>query len=151
MRAAAFVADPAGDADGEPELQIALELVRAAGKAVRHAAPLRRVLAQDRGEVRVRIALVQEHRLADAARQLELAVERRALRGARREVAEVVEAALADGDHLAVAHELLELCRAAGIELGGVMRMHPGGGEQRTAVGARQLQRLRRCSPGSSP
>ena len=31
-----------------------------------------------------------------------------------------------------------------------VMRMHPGGGEQRTAVRARQLQRLRRCSPGSS-
>ncbi len=74
MCAAALIADPTGDADGEPELEVAVELLRAAGKAVRHAAPGCGVLAQDGDEILVRIALVQEYRLADARGELELAV-----------------------------------------------------------------------------
>ena len=66
MRTAALVADPAGDADRKPEAEVALEFRGIAGEAVRDAADqLPAVLAQDRDKVLVRIALVQEHRLAE--------------------------------------------------------------------------------------
>ena len=65
MRAATLVADPAGDADREPEIEVGVQLLGVAGEAMRDAAPLRGVLAQDREEVLVRVALMQEHRLVE--------------------------------------------------------------------------------------
>src|SRR5947209_6659120 len=71
MLPAALVADPAGDADVEPELDIGVELVLLAGKAVRNGAR-RAIAAQDVGEARVRVARVKEERLAELQTQLEL-------------------------------------------------------------------------------
>ena len=57
MLPAALIADPAGDADVEPELEIGVELVLLAGKAMRNRAR-RAVPAQDFGEARMRVARV---------------------------------------------------------------------------------------------
>ena len=130
MRAAALIADPAGDADREPELQIALQLLSRAGEAVRHAAPARGVLAQYGDEIIVSVALVEEHRLADLRRELELAVERLLLRGSGREVAEIIEPALTDCDHFGNPCELCERGKTSGIELGGVVRVNSRRGEE---------------------
>src|SRR5919108_1851715 len=60
---AALVADPAGDADVEAEIEVSTKFLAAAGKAVRDCS-LRLVMHQDLREARVRIARVQEKRLA---------------------------------------------------------------------------------------
>jgi len=139
MRAAALIADPAGDADRQSELEVAVELGAGAGEAVRDAAPLRRVLAQDGDEVGVGIALVQEHRFAEPQGELELQVEGLLLRLARGEVAEVVEPALPDRDHPTPSRQLLKLRNACDAELGGMVRMYARGGKQPPRVRARQL------------
>ena len=58
----------------------------------------RPILAQDRNEILVRVALMQEHRLAQLDGELQLLAKRCQLRLARREIAEVIEPAFADGD-----------------------------------------------------
>ena len=130
MCAAALVADPAGDADRQTELQIALQFLSRAGETVRYAAPARRVLAQYGDEIIVSVALVQKHRLVELCGQLELAVERLLLRGAGREVAEIIEPALSNRDHLGKPRELGERGETHAIELGGVVRMNSRGGEE---------------------
>ncbi len=139
MRAAALVADPAGDADREPELQITLRApARRAGEAVRHAAPARGVLAQDGDEIGMRVALVQEYRLADARGELELAVKGLLLRGARGEVAEIIEPAFSHRDDLGMRASVLELARGAPRSSSrGVMRVNSGGGEESVRDAAR--------------
>jgi len=139
--AAALIGDPAGDTDREAELQVALQLLLRAGEAVRDAVPVGRVLAQYGDEIIVRVALVQEHRLADLRGELELAVKRLLLRGARREVAEIVEPALADRDHFGNPCELRERLETRGIELGGVVRVNSGGGEESPGMLACERQR----------
>ena len=141
MCAAALIGDPAGDTDREAELQVALQLLLRAGEAVRDAVPVGRVLAQYGDEIIVRVALVQEHRLADLRGELELAVKRLLLRGARREVAEIVEPALADRDHFGNPCELRERLETRGIELGGVVRVNSGGGEESPGMLACERQR----------
>jgi hypothetical protein len=110
VSAAALVADPAGDADGETEVQIGAELVLESGEAMRHA-PVRdgcRMLFQDRQEILVSVALVQEERLADARSELELPVECGPLRFTRGEIAEVVEATFTHGHDFGRAQELFQ-------------------------------------------
>src|SRR5690554_1097431 len=96
---APLVAEPAGDADIKPEVEIAAELDPAAGEAVRDAAddPADERLEQ-RDEALVRVALMQENGLPGRDRELELRDERVLLPVARREVAVEIESALADGD-----------------------------------------------------
>ena len=139
--AAALIGDPAGDTDRETELQVALQLLLRAGEAVRDAVPVGRVLAQYGDEIIVRVALVQEHRLADLRGELELAVKRLLLRGARREVAEIVEPALADRDHVGNPCELRGRLEIRDIELSGVVRMNSGGGEESPGMLACERQR----------
>ena len=141
MCAAALIGDPAGDTDREAELQVALQLLLRAGEAVRDAVPVGRVLAQYGDEIIVRVALVQEHRLAGLRGELELAVKRLLLRGARREVAEIVEPALADRDHFGNPCELRERLEIRDIELSGVVRMNSGGGEESPGMLAYERQR----------
>src|SRR5580704_2069119 len=112
VRTAALIVDPAGDADRKAEREVARKLRRGAGEAVRHPAPVAGVLGEDGEEVLVRVALVQEHGFPYALRQLELAVESLALRGARGVVTEVVEPAFPDRDHPGCAREFLELAQA---------------------------------------
>ena len=101
MRAAPLVADPAGDADREAHLADSPSSSFAVpGEAMRDAAArqLPSMLAQDGDEILVRVALMQEHRLADPRGDLELTSERGALHVARREIAKVVEPAFAHRD-----------------------------------------------------
>src|SRR5688500_6059329 len=101
MQAAALVADPAGDADVEPEPQVIIELCVVAREAMRDTArEPRPVLAQDSHERRVRVALMQENGLAAIDCELELAAENALLVGMRGEVAEIVQAAFADRANL---------------------------------------------------
>jgi hypothetical protein len=51
-------------------------------------------------KIRVRIALVQEQRLATLGRQFELAFEREQLRCARRQVTKIIQARFADRNDL---------------------------------------------------
>src|SRR5207302_1961269 len=121
MAATALIADPAGDPDRQPQLEITRQLLRRAGEAMRHAAPGGRVLAQDGHEIGVRLALVQEHRLAEAQCELELTVEGTLLRIAGREVPVVIEPAFSDRDDLGRPGELLELRLALRSELARMM------------------------------
>jgi hypothetical protein len=76
VRAAPLVADPAGDADGKVHLQVRQQLLSRAGEAMRHrAGESFAVLAQNRNEILVRIALVEKDGLANVRGQLELAME----------------------------------------------------------------------------
>src|SRR5690606_30788766 len=96
--AAPLVANPTRDADVKTEIEIRLELGASAREAMRDAArETRPPRLEQRDEIVVRVALMQEHGLADARRELELRFERRALRITRREIAKVVEPAFADG------------------------------------------------------
>src|SRR5579871_4965628 len=130
MRAAALVADPAGNADCEPELEITRELLQRAGETMRDPAPGAGVLAQDRGEVGVAVTLVKKHRFAEPGGEIELAVEALLLRSAWREITEIIEAAFTDGHHGGVARQGLELGGCLDSELRGMVRMHAGGREQ---------------------
>lgn len=101
MRAASFIANPTGDADEELQFEVALKLARGPGEAMRDgAAKPRTMLTQNRDEIRVRIALMQEHGLAAGRGNFELAVEGLALRLRSGEIAIVVKAALTDRDEL---------------------------------------------------
>src|SRR5690349_1544913 len=71
VRATPLVADPAGDADMKTEVQVAMKLGLLAGKAMGDAF-LNFVGFQDFGEPGVRIPRVQEQRLLDLERQLNL-------------------------------------------------------------------------------
>ncbi len=97
------------------------------------------MLAQNRDEIAVRVALVQKDGLAEPLGELQLAMERLLLRGVRREIAEVVETAFADGDHLGGACGLGKLDEPCVGEIGGVMGMDAGRGEQPTRVGAGEV------------
>ncbi len=111
---------------------------------MRHAAPLRAVLAQDRREIGVRVALVKEHGLAHPGCELELPLEGLALRGARREVPEVIQPAFTDRHHLGLPGKVLELGRARRSQLARMMRVNAGGGKQSCRMSACQRQRTLR-------
>src|SRR6185437_5539628 len=85
VSAAPLVADPAGDPNRETEVEISVELVGTAGETVGHASAEQRatVFPQNRQEVLVCIALVQEHGLADPCGQFELTMEGLLLHRAR--------------------------------------------------------------------
>ncbi len=85
MSAAALIADPARYADVEPHVEVILQLVRLAGEAMGDGARSQRafMLSQDGDKVFVRIALMQEHGLAQPGRDLELPRKRGALHVAR--------------------------------------------------------------------
>src|SRR6185312_16766609 len=139
MRAAALIADPARDADREAEPQIFFELRARAGEAVRDASHERApMLAHYRGEIRMRIALMQEYRLADPGGELQLAREGAALDIARAEVAVVIEPALAHCYDERMRGEPLELCGELIVELGGVMRVNACGRKQACRMSLRQ-------------
>jgi hypothetical protein len=101
VRAAALVADPAGDADAEPERQVVLELGNTAGEAVSHSAdePAVKVL-QYCLEIVMCVALMKKYRLRNGHSDFQLSDEGGALRRGRREVAKVVEPAFSHRNHM---------------------------------------------------
>jgi len=114
------------------------------GEAMRHA--IRDlVFAQDGEKVIVRVALMQEHRFADARRDLQLLRKRSPLQVARREIPKVVEAAFAHRDDAGLARQGLHHHERLWRQVGGMMGMHTRGGEQH----ARLRGRERDCLAGT--
>ena len=150
MRAAALVADPPGDPDCKPKPEITLKLGRVAGEAVGDAAPARCVFTQDRGKVLVGIALVEEHRLADAACKFQLAVEGLLLHRARGEVTEVIKSAFTHRHHLRGTRQFGKFTQAFRGKLARVVRMHAGGREQPPRVCPGKADRLRAACQGGA-
>src|SRR5580700_2637700 len=100
------------------------------------------MLAQNRDEVGMCIALVQKERLAKFLRQCELAVKSLLLRRMRGVVAEVIQPAFPDGYHLRCARQFSELTQALRAQFVRVMRVHAGRGEQALRVRTSQCDRL---------
>ena len=98
LQAAALIADPAGDADVQPQFQAGVEFAARAREAVRDAVHMAAaLLAQQRRKIIVGVALVEEQRLAASCSPLQLPGKGAQLGRAWREVAVVVEAAFAHG------------------------------------------------------
>jgi len=97
-------------------------------------------LAQDGAEVRMRIALMQEDGLAGVHGELELREEGLALGAGGREVAEVVETALADRHRALEREQLAQRLELAPLEAGGMVRMDAGGAVERVRVASRELR-----------
>src|SRR3954467_3724145 len=87
----------------------------------------------------MRVALMQEHGLAQLSRKVELAPEGDELRRSRRQVAKVVQPALADRDYLGCCSQRRELLQCRLVELGGVMRMNASGASETLRIAADQL------------
>ncbi len=148
VRAAALVADPAGDADMEAEVEIGVQLVLLAGEAMRHRLA-HAMVAQDLGKARMRVARVQEEGLAQLQAELELRDEPFLLVGMRRVVAVEVEAAFADGHHPRVLRQLAQLADGRGTAIARMVRMHAGGGmEPEPAGDLRRQLALEHGGPG---
>src|SRR5881296_1844829 len=108
MLAAPLVADPARDADVEPELDVRAQLILLAGETM-GGRVLHSMMAQDLRKARMRIARVQEERSAELEAELELGDEPLLLVGMRRVVAVEIEPALADGDDAWMLRHLAQL------------------------------------------
>ena len=85
--------------------------------------------AQHVGGVGFGVARVDDDRLAELGRELELRLEELPLAIARRPVAEVVEPGLPHGDRLLVLEQLAELVDPACLGIAGLVRVDPEGGE----------------------
>jgi hypothetical protein len=131
VSAATLVANPPGDADREVHLQVRRELVLRARKAVGDPAhECRTVLLHNRHKIGVGIALMQEDRLADYSRELQLAMECLLLYGARRQIAEIIEPAFAYRDHLRKYCKLPQLRQQLVRELFCMVRVYARGRKQ---------------------
>lgn len=131
VQAAALVAQPAGDPDVPILVEVVEQLLASAREAMHHRrADLPVELLHDRHEIRVRVALVQEQRLAGVGGDLQLHLERTSLRGARRKIAEVIQAAFAHRDHFGQCLQRTHFRVAFGGVFGRMVRMHARGGEQ---------------------
>src|SRR5688500_20376444 len=106
----------------------------------------RTMLAQDRDEILVGIALVEEDGLSDLRGDLELPGECAALRVARREIPEIIEPAFAGGDDRGIARRRLESGQGLEGEVRGMVRVHAGRREQNRKMRARQVPGLPRAA-----
>jgi hypothetical protein len=88
----------------------------------------------------VGVALMQEYGLARLDGEIQLRDERTALCRTRREVAMVIETALADCHGLGIAQELPQFIAARGDEAGRVVWMHARGCRQRIGARTRELE-----------
>jgi len=144
--ATALIADPAGDADREPQLQVVVQLLRVAREAM--CDPSRdacAVVAQDRQESVMRIALVQEHGPSELRGQFELTAEHALLIGVRREIPEEVEAALAGRADLLCPHQLAQGRDVRVVELACVVRVDAGGRTEPRRVASHEFDRSARA------
>ena len=150
VRAAALVAQPAGDADMPVPVEVVEQLLAGAGEAVHHRRPGPALeVLHHRHEVGVGVALVQEQRLGISGRRqvradLQLALECLALGRAWREVAEVVQPALAHRHHFRVRVQRAHFGVAFLGVFDRVVRVHPGGGVEHARMRLRQPQGQRR-------
>ena len=152
VRAAALVADPAGDADREPEFEVAASSSASPVKQCatpRHCAPCSRRMARKSACASrwCRNTGLPSARASSSWRWKACLLRRRG-----RVVAEVIESALADRDHLARARQLRRA--RPGVRARARPRDADARRRSRTAsprVRARQRDRARACSRGVEP
>ena len=141
--AAPFVADPAGDADRQPECQAVLEFPRSAGEAMQHATRSRLGMRpKHRDEIGVCVALVKKEMPAQLFAEGELQLERTALLLWRREIPEVVEPAFARRDDHRVRQQFGEPSRIAVLQRRGMVRVHASGRAKTPGMAPAQGNRL---------
>ena len=87
------------------------------------------------------VALMQEHGLAQLNRKVELAPEGYELRRTRRQIAKIVQSALADCHDFRRCRECCELLQRRLVELGCVMRMDAGRATKALRIASDQLER----------
>lgn len=87
------------------------------------------LVAQDRDHVVVGIACVNDQRQSGLARGCDMCTQALSLRIARRLVVKIVEAGLADRDHLRVLGQSNKILRRDVELLGGIVRMRADGAE----------------------
>jgi len=140
VRTTALIADPARDADTEPERETVLELTRVAGKTMCDGSrQLRQMFAQDRDKIGMRSPLVEKNRLAQLHGQLELQAKNAPLVFVRRIVPKVIEPAFSGGTYLACEQQLPQHGQISCRELRGVVRMNAGGRANDFRIRARQI------------
>ena len=143
VRATAFVAEPTGDADMAVRIKVVIQRALLVGKTMHHArTELSVEIAQHRDEVVVGVSLVQEQGFTGVDGDLQLHLEGASLRGAWREIAEVVETAFADRDDFRMLLQSTHFGIAFRRVLNRVMRMHTRRGEQEAGMLHGQLQGL---------
>ena len=147
MPAAALVADPAGDADIEAQVEVRVQLIFAAGEAMRDRG-LDFVRFQNLRKARVRIARMQEERFAELEAELELRDAALLLVWMGRVVAVEVEPALADRHHARVLGKLAQGRDGFRVAIARVMRVHARRAAQIEA--RREFERIgfAKCSAG---
>jgi tetratricopeptide (TPR) repeat protein len=91
------------------------------------------------------VALMQEHRLAQLNRKVELAPEGYELRRTRRQIAKIVQSALTDCHNFRRCRECGELLQRRLVELGCVMRVNAGRASEALRIAANQLDRRTRA------
>src|SRR5690606_2936484 len=134
VSASAFVADPAGDADVQVEIQVGIECALVAGEAVHHGrAEMIAEGPQDLHQALGGVALMEEYRPLGADGQFQMRFEYPLLLRARREVAVEVQPAFAHCTHLRLGQQGAQLRRAVGRPFAGLVRMNAGGAEQMAA------------------
>jgi hypothetical protein len=107
----------------------------------------RAIVMQDRQELLVRVALMQEDRLAQSNGEIELPPERGKLLGPRRQIAKIVQPTFADCYDLRRRGERRELLQSRVVEVGRMMWVNAGGATQALRV---HPHRSRRASSRAS-
>jgi len=103
-----------------------------------------REIAQDRNKVPMGVTLMQEDRLFHGHRKLELRDEDFALRGAWRQVAEIIQPAFPHRDDAALREQCSQFGRLRRLEADSQVRVDAGGAPQHARVPCGELQRLAR-------
>ena len=90
----------------------------------------------------MRLSLMQEDRFAAIDREFKLSLKGLALGRTRGEVAEIVQATFADGDHFRRSMQLTENARRVGGKVRSQVRMHAGGGGEAVGPLLSEFQRF---------
>src|SRR5476649_496509 len=135
MRPTALVADPAGDADMQVEVEVAEQRRLFAGEAMHHgSAQVVAVILEDLQQALVGVALVKKHWQFQLDGECQVFFEDFFLLWARGKIAVEIQPAFAHCTHAAFAEHTPQLPRAVAVPIAGAVGMNAGGAEQALAA-----------------
>jgi len=164
MRATALIADPAGDSNVQPQIQVSVKRGAIAREAVHHRVAQQVAASTDHWQKpRVGVPFMQKQRQTGARRLFQMPLENPFLLTAGRKIAKEIQARFPDRHHLGRVPQGGQLGQGRGSLMGGVMGMHPCGAAQHARVrlgqrqscaaagkrtaGDHQSRHARRCGP----
>ena len=134
MAATAFIADPAGDAYIQVQIEVAEQAALVAGETMHHGRrQLVAELTQDGQQALAGVAFVEKHRQLQFDGQGQLLLEGMFLLRSWREVAVEVQAAFAHRAYPRLTQQGLELAVAVMVPAAGIVGVDAGGAEQAQA------------------